>query len=68
MGGTFCLEKTDFVHSHLEKNTTEYRFCDYLGFGGKYRVNTNSVTCYREDETTEKLAIMKATNEELKKY
>lgn len=66
-GKTWCWEKLDFVHSHLEQNTTEYRFCGKLGFGGKYRVNTNTVTYYSEDETVERLAITKATNEELKK-
>lgn len=25
-GKTWCWEKLDFVHSHLEQNTTEYRF------------------------------------------
>lgn len=66
-GKTFCWEKLDFVQSHLEKNTTEYRFCGYLGFGGKYRVNTNTVTYYSEDETAERIAITKTTNKELKK-
>jgi hypothetical protein len=66
-GDTFCWEKLDFLHSHFHKNTSEYRFCGFLGFGGKYRSGTNTVTCYREDETEERLAIIKMTNEELKK-
>jgi hypothetical protein len=66
-GMEFCWEKTDFVHSHLEQNATEYRFCGYLGFGGKYRVNTNTVTCYPEDMTPEREAFIRITNDELKK-
>ena len=64
---TFCWEKLDFVQSHIDKETREYRFCGDLGFGGKYRVNTNTVTCYPEDMTPEREAFIRITNDELKK-
>ena len=45
----------------------EYRFIGSLGFGGKFWVNSGRwyVTCYREDETIERLAIIEAANARL---
>lgn len=43
---------------------TEFRFCGKLGMGGKFWRNAGRfyVTCYKEDETPERLAIIAATN------
>jgi hypothetical protein len=47
----------------------EYRFCGALGFGGKLRYDPFSqrlyVTCYREDETPARLAMIERANERL---
>ena len=52
-----------FVACHeIPPGCTEFRFCGKLGFGGKYRSQRNTVDCYREDETPERLAIIAATN------
>lgn len=44
----------------------EWRFQGHLGFGGKYRNETNRVDCYQEDETPERLAIIEKINAALK--
>jgi len=44
----------------------EWRFQGKLGFGGKYRNELNSVDCYQEDETPERLELIAKINEELK--
>lgn len=58
-----------FIYDHvIDRNEcTEWRFQGKLGFGGKYRSRTNTVDCYKEDETSETLEIMRKTNEELSK-
>jgi hypothetical protein len=46
----------------------EYRFCGSLGFGGKFwRANYTPwhVSCYREDETLERLWLITRANKEL---
>lgn len=46
----------------------EYRFIGHLGFGGKLWLNDSNrpyVTCYKEDETPGRLALIEAANEEL---
>ena len=55
-----------FIQNHLS-GCEEWRFCGRLGFGGKYRSRTNTVDCYREDETKTRRVIIKATNAELVK-
>ncbi len=42
----------------------EYRFQGALGFGGKFWRNNGRfyVTCYRENETPERLAVIEKTN------
>jgi hypothetical protein len=43
----------------------EYRFMGSLGFGGKFWLHHRDgmrVTCYREDETPERLAVIEDTN------
>ena len=44
----------------------EFRFQGHLGFGGKYWLETNTVTCYPEDVTTETTRILEETNAALK--
>ena len=60
-------QKDSFIHNHCDSKwpCDEWRFCGLLGSGGKYWRKTNSVSCYREDETKERLTIIKKTNEEL---
>lgn len=67
-GGASEYDRAAFVYDHLDKQypCTEWRFCGHLGFGGKYRSERNTVDCYREDETPERLAIMQKVNEQLK--
>lgn len=59
-------DKESFIYHH-EKGCDEWRFCGKLGFGGKYRSNTNTVDCYLEDLTPERELIIKQTNLELSK-
>ena len=63
------LEQLDqFIRDHYENipYVNEYRFCGNLGFGGKFWFNDDGemyVTCYPEDETPERLAMIeKARN------
>lgn len=47
------------------KGGDEYRFIGSLGFGGKFWLHHRDgmyVTCYREDETPERLATIEDTN------
>lgn len=46
----------------MEEKGSEFRFCGALGFGGKYWRERNAVTCYREDENKQRVAIMNKTN------
>jgi len=54
-----------YVHSESEYGCREWRFQGKLGFGGKYRSETNRVDCYIEDETSERLELMAVMNDEL---
>lgn len=49
------------------RGCTEYRFQGALGFGGKFWNSNNRwhVSCYKENETPQTLAIIARTNEEL---
>lgn len=51
----------DFLYS-LQCGTREYRFQGSLGFGGKYWPETNTVSCYPEDMTDRRRAIITETN------
>ena len=64
IGGASEDERETFVYNHTEARylCTEWRFCGVLGFGGKYRSERNRVDCYREDETPERLAVIKEIN------
>lgn len=50
-----------------EVPTKEWRFQGSLGFGGKYRNETNTVDCNVEDESPKRLELIKQMNKELKK-
>lgn len=56
--------RADFEYHQTAGATDEYRFQGALGFGGKFW-NCNGrwyVTCYREDETAQRRAMIEATN------
>jgi hypothetical protein len=63
-GGHPDLEE-EFVF-HIAEGCREFRFQGLLGFGGKFWPEENVVTCYSEDRTPERLAIIERTNERLK--
>ena len=68
-GGCNERGRFDFVYHHARSSEPcdEYRFCGNLGFGGKYRRRTNTVDCYREDETPERIQAIDRLNTELAK-
>jgi len=66
VGGALPTEKENFIDAHVEGWCCEWRFSGKLSFGGKYRKETNTVDCYSEDETAERLRIIKEINEKLK--
>lgn len=59
--------RADFIARMSEPDVREYRFQGGLGFGGKFRRDAPGwrVTCYSEDETERRLAMMRITNWEL---
>lgn len=69
VGGANESMRADFVYEHARAKPPceEFRFQGRLGFGGKYYRLTNRVSCYREDETPERLAIIERLNTELAK-
>lgn len=69
LGNAIPSMRETFIYAHLHKKhpTTEWRFQGYLGFGGKYRSETNTVDCYREDETPKRLTLIEKMNKELEK-
>jgi hypothetical protein len=66
LGGAPEIYRDDFIYHHLKNDCDEFRFQGKLGFGGKYRSKTNSVDCYLEDSTPERLKLIDEINEELK--
>lgn len=58
--------RISFVHNHSE-DFREYRFQGSLGFGGKLYGDHRKlwVSCYREDETPERLAMIERANKRL---
>lgn len=69
IGGAPADDKDNFIYHHTsDEGCSEWRFCGKLGFGGKYRGKRNVVDCYGEDETPERLKIMKELNTELSKF
>ncbi len=68
MGGANESERGDFVFHHTKDGgCDEWRFGGLLGFGGKYRSNSDSVDCYTEDETPERASIISELNNALQK-
>ena len=67
MGGANIDSKLEFAMHHTDPvyPCREWRFQGKLGFGGKYRSETNKVDCYREDETTEVLLLIDDINHAL---
>lgn len=60
------LEEENFIHHHVveyKDRCKEWRFQGNLGFGGKYRSNSNKVDYYSEDESPEREQIMMTTNQ-----
>lgn len=51
-----------------DRHVTEYRFCGSFGFGGKVWIKPGKipyVTCYQEDQTSERKAMIQAANNAL---
>ncbi len=69
IGGANELDRNSFIYHHSEskEGCSEWRFSGKLGFGGKYRSIYNTVDCYREDETPERLKIIAELNDALAK-
>lgn len=68
IGGASENMRDSFIFSYTCTDVcTEWRFMGKLGFGGKYRSEYNSVDCYQEDETKERLETIDKINKELKK-
>jgi hypothetical protein len=56
--------RRDFIYHHTEADhpCDEWRFQGKLGVGGKYWRRDNRVSCYSEDSTPEREAIIAETN------
>jgi hypothetical protein len=68
VGGANSRDRNDFMHSHAHsRQVNEYRFIGHLGFGGKYWRKTNTVNCYNEDETPERVALRQELNASLER-
>ena len=69
IGGAYEPNRDSFIYHHTENKDgcSEWRFCGKLGFGGKYRSQTNTVDCYYEDFDKEREAIINQLNEALSK-
>lgn len=63
---SFIYHHTDNIHGECNTLCNEWRFCGKLGYGGKYRSDSNTVDCYLEDETEERLEIIEEINKQLK--
>jgi hypothetical protein len=55
-------QREQFVSVQTYSHCAEYRFGGELGFGGKFWSQRWDVTCYSEDQTAERQAIIAATN------
>ena len=62
-------EHSDFISYLIEDNRFghEYRFMGSLGSGGKFHTSWNkwSISCYRENETPERLKVIELVNSKL---
>lgn len=57
--------RDEFLHHAQRQDRLEFRFQGALGFGGKVYLPEARVSCYREDETPARLAMIAAANERL---
>lgn len=64
IGGANESMRSSFIHNHID-GCKEWRFMGYLGYGGKYRSKSNTVDCYLEDETPNRLEIIEKLNRRL---
>lgn len=65
--GALPKDKDNFIQNvtlnkYNEYECREWIFQGKLGFGGKYRPETNSVDCYNEDLTKERINIINKVN------
>lgn len=69
IGGAYEPYRDSFVYHHTKSKDkcSEWRFSGKLGFGGKYRSSYNRVDCYKEDETPERMKLIKELNSALAK-
>lgn len=69
IGGAWESDRDSFIYHHcdVKDGCDEWRFSGKLGYGGKYRSQTNRVDCYLEDETPERKKITNELNEALSK-
>jgi len=60
-------DRFGFVESHMDSKypCREWRFCGSLGFGGKYRIERNTIDCYLEDLTPNRQATIDKVNQAL---
>jgi len=60
-------EREHFVERQMAEEIREWRFCGWLGFGGKFWRNSGRmyVTCYSEDETPKRKAMIESANKRL---
>lgn len=64
IGGAYEPLRDSFIYVHMDPKYPchEWRFSGKLGFGGKYRSRTNTVDCYSEDQTPERLKLIEDLN------
>lgn len=66
MGGARDSWRDDFIYHHLNGDCSEWRFSGHFGFGGKYRVETNTIDYYSEDRTEYLNSLQLKINQKLK--
>jgi hypothetical protein len=54
-----------FLYTHRDGRVDEYRFGGSLGYGGKFWQHDLRVSCYKEDDTPERLAAIARANTRL---
>ncbi len=58
-------QRDEFAFMHVNGCCDEYRFIGSLGFGGKFWRRDWRVSCYREDETPERVEAIRVANDAL---
>lgn len=65
--GASSSNRNEFILTVQEERFSEFRFIGSLGFGGKFWSNNGFyITCYSEDENSERKLIIKNVNQQLK--